>query len=85
MHAKDFKTSGMAMWSFPDCGCAINMQVSKKSCLQKLALYPTTLTLSKIHLVVVFMDIARDLGVIVKHGNSLFSVIQVFNDPSVCP
>ena len=77
--AKDLKTFEMGIGSFPYYGSSIDIKACKKSRLWKLASCPTPLTdTSKMHSVVVFVDMAGDLRVVVKHSNSPF----VFCNPS---
>ena len=55
------------MWSFPDCGSLIENQASKE-----ISLMSNNSGTSKIHYVVVFVDMAGDLGVMVERSNSPF-------------
>ena len=78
--AKDLKTFEMGIGSFPYYGSSIDIKACKKSRLWKLASCPTPLTdTSKMHSVVVFVDMAGDLGVVVKHSNTPL----VFCNPSL--
>ena len=59
------------MWSFPDCGSLIENQASQEAFME-ISFMSNNSGTSKIHFVVVFVDMAGDLGVMVERINSPF-------------
>jgi len=67
------------MWSFPDCSVILYRHPNfQKELLGKISFISNNSDTSRIHFLVVFVDMAGDLGVTVEHRNSPF----VFCNPS---